>query len=122
MEEGDIRRVLVLVNPRSGPRREFRDVRAALDRYWDLPGNELTYQFCQSARDGQDKARRARDRGADCVLVVGGDGTVNSIGKSLIGSRVSLGIIPTGSGNGFARHFEVPLTPAKGRWLAARST
>ena len=58
-------------------------------------------------------------------MVVGGDGMVNSIGSVLMGSSTALAVIPTGSGNGFARHFEVPLDTheaaaslAQGRRLA----
>ena len=88
-------------------------MRRALDDAWDLPGVDLSYRFCQSAEDGMAKARRAVAEGADAVLVAGGDGTVSSIGRALVGSDVALGIIPVGSGNGFARHFGIPLSPEK---------
>ncbi|MDG5800210.1 diacylglycerol kinase family lipid kinase [Marinilabiliaceae bacterium ANBcel2] len=44
----------------------------------------------------------------DIVVAVGGDGTVNETGRALIGSETSLGIIPTGSGNGLARYLQIP--------------
>jgi YegS/Rv2252/BmrU family lipid kinase len=47
--------------------------------------------------------------GIDSLIVVGGDGTINTIGNCLIGSHTALTTIPMGSGNGFARHFGVPL-------------
>ena len=37
------------------------------------------------------------------AIAVGGDGTVNLVAKSLLGTTISLGIIPAGSGNGLAR-------------------
>ncbi len=37
------------------------------------------------------------------AIAVGGDGTVNQVAKSLIGTNISLGIVPAGSGNGLAR-------------------
>ncbi len=107
------RQVLALINPRSGPRRSFDRFREALDRIWDVPGVELTYQFCQSVEDAVAKTERAVGRGVDTILVAGGDGTVNSVGRVLIDAPVALGIIPTGSGNGFARHFEIPLAPER---------
>ncbi len=47
----------------------------------------------------------------ECVIVaVGGDGTINEVGKKLLYSKTaSLGIIPMGSGNGLARSLSIPL-------------
>ena len=39
----------------------------------------------------------------DSFYAIGGDGTVNEVGKSLINTDKVLGIIPAGSGNGLAR-------------------
>ncbi len=105
-----MRRVLVLANPKSGVPRSFATMRQALDKTWDRPGVELFYQFSGSKDDGIAKARRAVESGIDTILVSGGDGTVSTIGRVLVGTPVSLGVIPTGSGNGFARHFGIPLS------------
>jgi YegS/Rv2252/BmrU family lipid kinase len=53
--------------------------------------------------------RKAIDDGADCVIAVGGDGTVNEVARSLLHSDVVLGIIPKGSGNGLARELHIPM-------------
>ena len=120
MTAGEPRRVLMLVNKKAGLLWSFHSMRRAMDKWWDIPGTELSYQFCQSRDDGLEKARRAVEDGVDCILAVGGDGTVNTIGSLLVGTEVSLGVIPAGSGNGFARHFEIPLVPEKAvRALAA---
>jgi diacylglycerol kinase family enzyme len=37
-------------------------------------------------------------------VAVGGDGTVNEVGSALSGTGTVMGIVPLGSGNGFARH------------------
>jgi diacylglycerol kinase (ATP) len=47
----------------------------------------------------------------DVVCAVGGDGTVHEVGKRLAHTPHALGIIPTGSGNGLARHLHIPLDP-----------
>jgi YegS/Rv2252/BmrU family lipid kinase len=49
----------------------------------------------------------------DVVVAVGGDGTVNLIGSSLIHKNIPMGIIPTGSGNGLARHLGIPMSIEK---------
>lgn len=40
---------------------------------------------------------------------MGGDGSVNEIGKGLINSKTTLAIIPAGSGNGLARDLGIPM-------------
>jgi len=106
-----------LINPKSGLPRSFLAMRVALDRYWDQPGTDLVYQFSQNPDDGINKARRAVEQGFDTILISGGDGTVSTISRVLVNTDVSVGIIPSGSGNGFARHFGVPLS--LGRAVAA---
>ncbi len=47
------------------------------------------------------------------VVAAGGDGTINQIASRLVNTNIALGIIPLGSGNGFARHFNIPLKTEK---------
>ena len=105
-----MKQVLVLVNPKSGTGGTYRYI-SAIEKIWDTPEHDLSFQFSQSAEDGVGKVQRAIKRGTDTILVVGGDGMVNSIGCELVGSNIHLGVIPAGSGNGFARHFNIPLSP-----------
>lgn len=106
-------KVRILINPNSGMGVALDRIREALIENWDLPGNDLTIQFSTSKEDGQAKARRAVEEGVGRLLVIGGDGMVNSIGSVLIGTDTALGVIPAGSGNGFARHFNIPLDIVK---------
>ncbi len=41
----------------------------------------------------------------DVFVAAGGDGTVHSVASKLIGSQKILGVLPLGSGNGFAKEF-----------------
>ncbi len=105
-----MKQVLVLINPKSGVGGPYRYV-AAIEKAWDTSDHDVSFQFSQSAADGAEKVKRAIERGTDTVLVVGGDGMVNTIGSVLVGTDVRLGVVPAGSGNGFARHFKIPLNP-----------
>jgi diacylglycerol kinase (ATP) len=62
----------------------------------------------------------AVSRQMDMVVAVGGDGTINEVGRGLVGSDVILGIIPAGSGNGFARNFNIPFNIRKSIELLKR--
>lgn len=56
-------------------------------------------------------AREAVDKGTKLVVAWGGDGTINEVGSALVGSPVALGVVPSGSGNGFARTLSAPTDP-----------
>ncbi|MEN9371550.1 MAG: Diacylglycerol kinase [Bacteroidota bacterium] len=53
--------------------------------------------------------QKAISLGAKRVIAIGGDGTINKVASLLSGTDIPLGIIPMGSGNGLARHLNIPL-------------
>lgn len=53
---------------------------------------------------GSGQARAALEMGADLVLVGGGDGTVRAVAEQLRGREVTVGIIPLGTANVYARN------------------
>jgi diacylglycerol kinase (ATP) len=57
-------------------------------------------------------AAAAVANGARTVLAWGGDGTINEIGSVVAGTSAALGIVPAGSGNGFAAELGIPWQPA----------
>lgn len=108
-----VKQMLVLINPKSGISSPVTALLPAIEQIWQPHCSNIIYQFSHTAEDGRTKARNAVAAGTDVVLVIGGDGMVNSIGCELIGREAALGVIPTGSGNGFARHFNIPLDPVR---------
>ena len=65
----------------------------------------------QYAGHAEKIAAAAAKEKVDIVVAIGGDGTINEIGRALIHTDTALGIIPCGSGNGLARHLQIPLEP-----------
>ena len=53
-------------------------------------------------------ARAAMGGGADCVAVLGGDGTLNEVVNALAGSDCAIAVLPGGSTNVFARTLGLP--------------
>lgn len=99
---------LFLVNERSGRRRDF-DISAIIRRTAPFAHEILP---CSRKEDVDAIVDRAEAEDFDVVFAVGGDGTVHETAKRLIGRKPALGILPIGSGNGFARHIGLPLDPA----------
>ena len=54
-------------------------------------------------------ARRAVANGARLVVAGGGDGTVSTVAAALVGTEASLGILPLGTLNHFAKDLGIPL-------------
>lgn len=74
-------------------------------------GFDVDLRFTRGAFDATVYARQAVAEGYDGVLACGGDGTINETARALIDTVVPLGILPNGSGNGLARHMNIPLDP-----------
>jgi YegS/Rv2252/BmrU family lipid kinase len=56
---------------------------------------------------------KALDRGADVVLVCGGDGTVRAASQALVGADAALAVLPTGTANLFASAMNFPDDPTE---------
>ncbi len=63
----------------------------------------------QLDKDGHACALEALDHGADVLIAVGGDGTVRTVASVVSGTEHTLGIIPIGTGNLFARNMGIPI-------------
>jgi YegS/Rv2252/BmrU family lipid kinase len=72
-------------------------------------GIECRIEFTQSRGHATELAQWAVEQKMDFAFAVGGDGTVNEVAQGLVGSKVAMGILPKGSGNGLARHLSVPM-------------
>ncbi len=60
----------------------------------------------------QELAERAAAAGSDCVLVCGGDGTINEAVNGLAGSETALAVLPAGTVNLWAKEIGLPHDPA----------
>lgn len=54
-------------------------------------------------------AARAAAGDADVIVAGGGDGTIGTVSKQLVGTGKTLGVLPLGTFNYFARNLDVPL-------------
>lgn len=101
-------KALFIVNERSGKKRNF-DVADVIRAASAFDSEILS---CGRKEDLDAMIDDAERNAVDVVFAVGGDGTVHETAKRLIGRKPALGILPIGSGNGFARHIGLPVDPA----------
>jgi YegS/Rv2252/BmrU family lipid kinase len=100
-------KTLFLVNARSGANRRL-DLIALIREAWP---HEHEIFACGSKDELDEVIHSAATRGVRIIYAAGGDGTIHEIAKRLVNRDLILGILPTGSGNGFARHLCIPMKP-----------
>jgi len=98
-----------IINPISGINRNPKKIVRWIRSTFKSARINFEIVFTECAGDGTRLAGEAIEKGFDMVVAVGGDGTINEAGRALINSNVILGVVPAGSGNGFARNFKIPL-------------
>ena len=91
----------VVVNPRSGyvAQHGVDHLRGLILE--SIPEAEL--HILQPHENAADQSKTFLSAGATCVAAVGGDGTVSAVASALVGTQASLGVIPGGTLNHFAR-------------------
>jgi len=99
---------LFIINPKSGTKKKNKLIDAIPSVF---SGDLFDIEWTTHAGHGADIALDAAQSGRKCVVAIGGDGTINEVASGLIFSGTALAMIPTGSGNGFARHFHIPMNP-----------
>lgn len=106
------KRILIIINPISGVQKKA-NIPGLIPGF--LPEGEFltVVEHTRYAGHASLLAQKAAYLGYDAVVAVGGDGTVNEIGSALVGSKTAMAIIPMGSGNGLARHLNIPLKVKK---------
>ncbi|MBU1035945.1 MAG: diacylglycerol kinase family protein [bacterium] len=77
-----------------------------------LKENGLNFKVCTTSHQGEavELAQKAADNGAELIVSVGGDGTVNEIVNGIMKSKNDppLGIIPLGWANDFIKSTDIP--------------
>ncbi|MCD6660934.1 MAG: diacylglycerol kinase family lipid kinase [Lentimicrobium sp.] len=105
-----MKKIVFLVNPNSGVNHSrkalLKDYAAQV-----LDAEKYTWEiiFSKSAGHLFELSKSAAENGADIIVAVGGDGTVNQVAKGMFGSSSVLGLVPAGSGNGLAHHLNIPV-------------
>lgn len=101
-----MKNIAFIVNPISGAKTKNR-ITKLIRELLDLQQFSPIVVATEYAGHATQLAKQFALEGYYAVVAVGGDGTVNEVAQGLIDSDTALGIIPTGSGNGFARHLDI---------------
>jgi YegS/Rv2252/BmrU family lipid kinase len=101
--------VAIIVNPGSG--RQQRGSESRVDvarRLVSRSGVSVDLAVTNAAGHARELAAEFVARQYERVVAWGGDGTVNEVAGPLIGSQTIFGVVPAGSGDGFAHSVGLP--------------
>ncbi|NBC14624.1 MAG: hypothetical protein GVY09_15070 [Gammaproteobacteria bacterium] len=108
---------IIIANARAGQAERHGDALAVLlTQHLQNAGlASIALPFPAVATDPEQRAALFShlDAGARRVVVLGGDGTVRTIARLLLGRPVPIGIVPLGTANLLARDLGLPLAPAQ---------
>lgn len=115
------KRILFIVNPISGTGKK-QSFAQCIEENLDHDTFVHTVRTTEHAGHATGIAAEAAAEGFDIVAAVGGDGTVNEVARALVHTRTALAIVPSGSGNGLARHLQIPMEPQKAIQIINKAT
>lgn len=102
------KKICFIVNPVSGFGKQ-KVIEKLVEQHLDRTLYDHQIVYTKAAKHATELAKQAVVDTFDVVVAVGGDGSINEIGRGLIGSNTALAIVPAGSGNGLARCLNIPL-------------
>jgi diacylglycerol kinase family enzyme len=101
-------KIEVIVNASSGTG-ENGTLEERLKELFARDGVVAHVALAQSGHEIIDLAKRAALGDADIVVAGGGDGTINSVTSQLLNTKKTLGVLPLGTMNHFAKDLHIPL-------------
>ncbi len=102
-------KTLFIINPHSGTPKLMYRVKDLIYGHLGKSNRNISVVTSKSTKHIHRLARKAVQDEVNLVVAVGGDGTVNATARELVNTETALGVIPAGSGNGFARNMGIPL-------------
>lgn len=105
------RNIFFIINPISGTNSK-KTLPGIIHETMDSSKWNVHTQYTEYPGHATALALEAIKQQYDTVVAIGGDGTINEVATALCDTDVALGIVPCGSGNGFARHLHLPLNTA----------
>lgn len=102
------KKALFILNPYAG----IPPVKYIISKELDRRRNQLACYKSLSIDESGTLIKQYFDK-YDIFIAAGGDGTVHTVASKLIGTKKSLGVLPIGSGNGFAKELGFkPIIPS----------
>lgn len=96
-----------IINPISG-NGKHNIGKTELEKYFPKEKFKIEADYSNYKKHAILLTKNAIAKNPDCIVACGGDGTINEVASCLINTKIKLGIIPVGSGNGLASNLNIP--------------
>lgn len=96
-----------IINPISG-KGKHNIGKTELEKYFPKEKFKIDVDYSNYKKHAILLTKNAIAKNPDCIVACGGDGTINEVASCLINTKIKLGIIPVGSGNGLASNLNIP--------------
>lgn len=96
-----------IINPISG-NGKHNIGKTMLEKYFPEANFKIEVDYSNYKKHALVLTKNAIAKNPDYVIACGGDGTINEVASCLINTKIKLGIIPVGSGNGLASNLNIP--------------
>lgn len=106
------KRIYFLVNPIAGGKKKD-NFRALVQSNIDANKFDYEIKIWEKSDNVVQLLQNAVQGNFDIIIAAGGDGTLNLVASQVVNTGKIMGLIPFGSGNGFARHNNIPLQADK---------
>lgn len=98
----------VIINATSGAG-DKEEVRARIMDFFKSRDMNARILFARDGAEIETLARRAVEEDCCPIIAGGGDGTINAVATHVVGTQRTLGVLPLGTLNHFAKDIQVPL-------------
>lgn len=96
-----------IINPISGNGKHNLSL-SYLEQHFPSGEYKIEVDYTNEKKHAVRLAEKAASQKPDYIIACGGDGTINEVASSIVGTDIILGIIPVGSGNGLASNLNIP--------------
>jgi diacylglycerol kinase (ATP) len=112
MESPAVLKILFVINPISGGKKKIDWEASIRDYFKDMP-HAIEFYILNGKDDTGSISYWVEKLRVTIIVAVGGDGTVALLAKQLIGTDLTIGILPAGSANGMAKELSIPEIPGE---------
>jgi YegS/Rv2252/BmrU family lipid kinase len=106
------RHITFIINPVSGTTKK-KNIPKLIEEIFGSSDIEVAIRKTEYAGHAKEIAAELSALGTTEIIAVGGDGTINEVVNGIKDSGATFGIIPSGSGNGLARHLGISMRAKK---------